>query len=305
MEVADSIGLPDELETFLHSNFGTIVSKKSLSGVAGDGGATRLKFESKRSVIIKSSLSPRERNFYEQHAGVLRNTGVGIASVYWSGMDANCRHWIVMEDVSDPFPQDRWSCDPKQIQMLFYLHSATWGNKRLKLNDATYHPVWDDELTNQACEWFGNKAERSEVTCRLTEVQQQAQLLFEPICCLSGDPNPTNWRVRDNGELVLIDWERFCHGHPAIDLAITMPNLGSKDGEMESRIADLYIAAWEKHTGCIPVEMNNMDFFIRLGKLWSVVEFLANAKLRPEQYPEATISFIVREIPGFLYELAP
>ncbi|WP_081503918.1 phosphotransferase [Alicyclobacillus hesperidum] len=184
--------------------------------------------------------------------------------------------------------------------MLFRLHSSTWRNRRLELDEQAYKPVWDDEMAMQACEWFEDEAERSDMANQMMKLQLDAQVLFEPTCCISADPNPTNWRIRDDGDLVLIDWERFCYGHPAIDLAITMPGLGSKDGTMEGQIADLYRECWERNAGSVPPELSDLERLIRVAKLWSVVEFLANARRNPESYPEQTVACIVRELLGYI-----
>lgn len=294
--------IPTDLREFLDSTFGIVTEKELLSGIAGDG-ALRLKFQSGNSVIIKSSTSPQERNFYELHADRIRRAGVGVPDLYWYGSDHTGMHWIVTEDIPSPFPKERWICDPQQIEMLFRLHFGTWREKMPTLDGEAYQPVWNDEMTSQACDWF-DATMQNQVENQLTILQMEAQVLFGPICCLSADPNPTNWRIRSNGELVLIDWERFSYGHPVIDLAITMPGVGSKDGTLERRITELYRECWETHTGGIPVELDNLDRLIRVAKLWSVVEFLANARLKPEMYRKETVTYIVRELPSFFDSLA-
>lgn len=295
---------PDELNNFLHLNFGDITDLISLPGIAGDGGATRLQLTGGHSVVVKSTLTSGERHFYEQHAGILRRAGVGVPDLYWSGSDDEQRNWIVLEDIPVPFPKERWVSDAEQFEMLFHLHSTTWGNRCLELNEAAFQPIWNAELTERACEWFDDVAERNSVMNQFIQIQREVQFLFEPTCCLSADPNPTNWRIRENGKLVLIDWERFCNGHPAIDLAITMPGIGSKDGAMERRIAELYLGFWTTNTGRIPSELDDLERWIRVAKLWSIVEFIANAKLKPALYPKDTVTYIVRELPSVLGQLA-
>lgn len=300
----NGIGLPHVLLAFVHSRFGNVTHTETLSGVAGDGGATRLQFDGGRTVIVKSSASSRERNFYEHHADLLRHCGVGIPGLYWSGCDDAERHWIVIEDIPNPFPQGRWNCDQEQMEMLFRLHAGTWKDRRLTLDPEIYKPGWDEELTGQASEWFADGSERQRVVEWCKRFQQEAHVLFRQLCCISADPNPTNWRTREDGELVLIDWERFSYGHPAIDLAITMPGLGSKDGSMEGRIAGRYRECWERNMGRVPVELGDLKRLIRVAKLWSVVEFLANEKLKPGLYPTETVAYIVRELPSFLGRIA-
>jgi len=291
---------PNQLLNFLRSNFGDTTNMTSLSGVTCTGGATRLKFDDGTSVIVKCSAMASERSFYVQHFDLVRLAGVGVPNLHWSGSDDTGRHWIIIEDIPHPFPQERWVCDVEQIEMLVRLHSSTWGDKRPNLDTAAYRPVWNDEMTRHACKWFDNEVERINMMNQLTILQREAQVLFRPTCCVSADPNPTNWRIRANGDLVLIDWERFCYGHPAIDLAITMPGLGNKDGTMEGKIAELYRTCWERNKGSLPAELHDLGRLIRQAKLWSVVEFIANVRLKPEVYPTDTVAYIVRELPGFL-----
>ena len=59
-------------------------------------------------------------------------------------------------------------------------------------------------------------------------MEQASQHLFRPVCAISGDPNPVNWGLRDDGTLALFDWERFGRCSPALDLAITVPGLGDE-----------------------------------------------------------------------------
>ena len=58
---------------------------------------------------------------------------------------------------------------------------------------------------------------------------------------ISGDPNPTNWSVREDGTVVLFDWERVGYGTPALDLAITVPGLGTPDDYR--RVVEGYLRA--------------------------------------------------------------
>lgn len=85
-------------------------------------------------------------------------------------------------------------------------------------------------MTERASEWFADGSERDQVANQLTMLQREAQVLFQPICCISADPNPTNWRIRDSGELVLIDWERFSFGHQPLTWRSSCPVLAARMG---------------------------------------------------------------------------
>ncbi len=95
-----------------------------LTGVTGKVGTTRLILDN-RSVTVKFSPPPGERNFYERHAGLLRRAGVGISDLHWSGAHLDGTHWIAVQDIPKPHPRER-CIDPEQIQTLFFLYSSTW-----------------------------------------------------------------------------------------------------------------------------------------------------------------------------------
>jgi thiamine kinase-like enzyme len=114
------------------------------------------------------------------------------------------------------------------------------------------------------------------IRTKVEYIREQVKALFIPFCCLSGDPNPTNWGVRDNGDLVLFDFERIGYGNPAIDLAITMPGFGSEDGSLELEIAKKYISYWIKDDYAFPFSEVELVNQIHLAKIWSALDYLAN-----------------------------
>ncbi|SFU99008.1 hypothetical protein SAMN05421543_11784 [Alicyclobacillus macrosporangiidus] len=69
---------------------------------------------------------------------------------------------------------------------------------------------------------------------------------------------------------------------------------------MEGNIANLYRECWEKNVGSVPPELSDLERWIRVAKLWSAVEFLANARRNPESYSEQTMAHLVRELPGYV-----
>ncbi|QSO52696.1 phosphotransferase [Alicyclobacillus curvatus] len=294
--------IPAELMRFLEPRFGTVTGEQFLSGVAGDG-AKRLAFADGKSAIVKSSTSSWERNFYEKSAQVVRRLNVGIPELYWSGSDERGRQWILIEDIPNAFPRERWVGDEQQIATLLRLHVGTWKDKRLTLDADSYKPSWDDEMSAGTSAWFPAGYQRDRVAEQLAMIQREAQVLFQPICSISADPNPTNWRVRKDGELVLIDWERFTYGHPAIDLAITMPGLGSPDGLMERGLARVYLSGWKQDIGQEAAELSHLERLIRVAKLWTIVEFVARVKLHPTRSQEETTAHIVHELPRVMDEL--
>lgn len=98
----------------------------------------------------------------------------------------------------------------------------------------------------------------------------------------------------------MLDWERFCQGNPAIDLAITMPNMGTEDLSLETQLAQTYSRfCMDMNEDLLPSEPN-FAIQIRLAKIWTVVEFIATAIQDTDSYPKATIDYIVAKLPAFL-----
>ncbi|MCY9825072.1 phosphotransferase family protein [Vibrio chagasii] len=98
----------------------------------------------------------------------------------------------------------------------------------------------------------------------LLRIQQHSDVLFNHNTLLSGDSNEGNWGRRDNGELVLFDWERFGYGSPAIDLAPLVSRMGTlSDYEF---IVDQYLP----HNNLISRE--DLIKQLIIAKSWIVVE---------------------------------
>ncbi|MCI0184725.1 aminoglycoside phosphotransferase family protein [Sulfoacidibacillus ferrooxidans] len=296
----DPMGYPNDMMKVLQTKFGDLVGIESLRGVAGSQSSTcKFQFTSV-DVVIKSSARNRERLFYERYAPALREHGVHVAQLYWAGMDSVHTNWIALEYVPGVFPQEHWKNNPTQINMLCTLHS--YSSKHISLADDVtwYRPKWDDEMTEQALMWYKGCSKIEEIKFMLRNAQHLSQTLFVPHGCLSGDPNPTNWRLRSNGELVMLDWERFCEGNPAIDLAITMPNLGTQDLSSETQLAQIYKGfCRDMSEDALPSE-SDFAVQIRLAKIWTAVEFIATATQDADNYPKTTVDYIVTELPAFL-----
>ncbi|EDK27998.1 Predicted choline kinase involved in LPS biosynthesis [Vibrionales bacterium SWAT-3] len=98
----------------------------------------------------------------------------------------------------------------------------------------------------------------------LQSIQQHSDALFNHNTLISGDANEGNWGRRDNGELVLFDWERFGYGSPAIDLAPLVSRMGTlSDYEF---IVDQYLL----HNNLISRE--DLIRQLIIAKSWIVVE---------------------------------
>jgi hypothetical protein len=128
----------------------------------------------------------------------------------------------------------------------------------------------------------------------LAAMQQEAQPLFVPGVPISGDPNPLNWGLRDDGTAVLFDWERLTIATPALDLAIAVPGLG--DWIAFRAVAAGYLGDARERADALARD-------IAAAKVWSVVELLAGVAAGA-----VTLSFPVERLtdtlPSWLRKLA-
>ncbi len=107
----------------------------------------------------------------------------------------------------------------------------------------------------------------------MIRIRRESQDLFRPLCSISGDPNPTNWGLRQDRTPVLFDWERFGAGTLALDLAVTVTGLGNH--AVHTTIARRYGRAWAEQETTPPWTADRLAHEIGVAKVWSMVEFLA------------------------------
>lgn len=263
---------PESIQQFLMESYGKAVSINKLNGIKAEGGCYRVGFPH-HSVIVKQMTKPQEYLFYNELSCLLQEFNRNIPALYWSYRNENS-YWIVIEDIPNALPKERWQADEQVLEALFYLHAETW-DKGLPV-ESLYIPKWDNRLTEAVLELFSQKTV-NQVRPLLFEVQEEAKQLFKPCCWINSDTNPTNWGIRKDGTIVLFDWERISCGSPAIDLAITMPWLGSLDNSLELLIGKKYSNMWSKALLNFPLSLQELNRQIRLAKVWSVVEFMDNS----------------------------
>lgn len=99
---------------------------------------------------------------------------------------------------------------------------------------------------------------------QLRGFQHCSEVLFRHPGLLSGDSNAGNWGRRDNGELVLFDWERFSMGSPAIDLAPLIKGMGTIDAIHDLAGRYCRIAGYTRH--------GDLSREIAIAKAWIVTE---------------------------------
>ncbi|KAB2114765.1 phosphotransferase family protein [Vibrio alginolyticus] len=115
------------------------------------------------------------------------------------------------------------------------------------------------------------------VESSIKRIQSLSDSIFECKALISGDTNDGNWGTRDNGDLVLFDWERFGQGSAAIDLAPLVSGLGSIAEYNE--IVTQYII----HNPAL--SKNELLEHLIIAKCWIVIEVvnILNSRNNPEQ----------------------
>ena len=271
---------PPTLRDFLTKNYGLPLAVDVLSVMSG-ASVWRVTCAA-RPVVVKVSPRVREQRFYREVAPFLRPQAVLIPDLLWYGDDAR-GWWLVLEYVPQPLPRERWTADPQVFAVLRALHLATLPPDL----DMTgfYCPAWTDATTMTALGCLSD-ADARRIAPLLRDIQRSSQHLFTPTCPTSCDPNPGNWAMRANADVVLFDWERFTLATPALDYAITLPGL--PDMPTFARAAMLSnVAAHD----------------LARAKVWSVVEFLSmladGIVIRPEHR-----AWLVASVPQWIEELA-
>ncbi|MGG1575713.1 phosphotransferase family protein [Fictibacillus sp. NRS-1165] len=260
---------PVSIQNFLYDKDVDLHTIDSLYGVNSGRGVFAFRVYSKKnSFIVKKCIQKREFDVYTKHSAFFKEHNINIPDIFVSYTE-NGDHWIVIEDIPNKFPESRWKADFEQIRFLYQLHSKSL-DKSIDLDDPFVY-MYKEETIQKA-----NKILPLELSIRLNALQTQFQQLFEPFCIISGDPNPTNWGIKVNGDLVLFDFERIGFGNPAIDLAITIPGVGSKDGSLEKEIAVSYITLWQENGLKYPFSVNELIVQIHRAKLWITLDFLTN-----------------------------
>lgn len=159
----------------------------------GPGRVYRARFASS-TVIVKTSPSPRETIFYESIADLLRQFEIPTPRLAWSTHVDNS-YWLFLEDIPDPVPvphRDDWRPDPRKLAVLCRLHAAALDAPP-ELSEL-YSPRWTDEMTEAALSLVPSDA-ADQFARDLRAIQIEGQRLFESLCWISGDPNPTNWGI--------------------------------------------------------------------------------------------------------------
>jgi aminoglycoside phosphotransferase (APT) family kinase protein len=269
---------PAEVQGCVREVVGAVRGAQVLEGLS-DRDLRRVDGE-RGSVVVKGPADPRELAFYTEVAPALE--GVPVPHLL-GGYRIDDSHWLVLEYVPHPLPRSEWARNTEAYVVLAQLH-ATASAAFDRLPDP-FLPRWSDAMTHQVSE---------DLDMDLRDWQDETRAWLSGSAPISGDANPRNWATRDDGTLVLLDWERAGRGGPAVDVATTIPGLPTR-AETEAAAA-AYCDARYRNGATFDV----LDFArgIRLAKLWTAVELLHEDGVSPEL--RQTQAWLRAEVPRWL-----
>jgi hypothetical protein len=276
---------PSAIRQVVDDLVGPSLRSERLSGLSGR--EVRLVRGDLGSVVVKAGAHPRELSFYVDVAPSLAEHGVVVPDLLWHGTTQD-RAWLVLEHVPSPLPRTRWSADAGVHDVLAALHTATTAYLHL---DDPFVPRWTDQLAEATAARFDGRTRVD-----FTQLQGEAAAYLSGTSCLSGDPNPRNWAVRDDGTLVLLDWERAGFGGPAVDVAIALPGLPDRAESTAASAA--YLAAQARRGSDPGLEEGDLARGLLVAKAWTAVELLAEERRDPEL--GATQAWLADALPAWV-----
>jgi aminoglycoside phosphotransferase (APT) family kinase protein len=243
---------PHELLEFLQPP----TQAEKLSGGLSSCAVYRVQLKD-HNVVVKANVAPREAEFYRDFAPVLKAHGIRTPQLEMI-TESGDETWLVIEHISAPLPDQRWLADPQVLETLRKLHEFKFDHAP----EFAFQPTWTQAMNSHVLQFLPKHLEE-----KLEDFRALAQPLLEPHNLISGDPNPMNWGVLENGEPVLFDWDRFGLGTPALDLAITVPRLGSREEYV--KVAATYRGKPD----------DQLAREIALAKVWVIVDILGQVQV--------------------------
>lgn len=247
-----------------------------------------------KSLIVKTSLVSNEAVFYEKIAPLLQPRSINVPILEKSFFEAG-RYWLILEGVPHHLPATRRQADAEVIGVLYRLHTLVLD--QLPPGPEWYSPKWPAQMTELALECLPPEVARTSKPF-LNTLQKEYQHLFKPQNLISGDPNPGNWGLREDGTLVFFDWERLSYGTPAIDLAITVGGVGNAASYEATAVK--YLRHNKDLAGSKVAALTRpLARDIAVAKIWTVVEYLSEYR-RGKMKPGVTLDRLLPIITEWL-----
>ncbi|WP_421218510.1 phosphotransferase family protein [Aeromonas jandaei] len=245
------------------------------------GASVNLQLLDGKPCIRKSGTSPVELHFYQRAA--LHLSGLNTPALLKVEGET-----LFLEQIPHPVTLTQLHHNEQTFAQLANLHNANY-----QPDFAVKTHGWSLVDTNEALSVLCLPEAVNE---KIRHIQQLGHELFEESCLISGDSNEGNWGTRDNGELVLFDWERFGYGSPAIDLAPLVPRMGSL-AEYET-IIERYL----RHSSLL-----SGDRLLRhlvMAKCWLIIEVTNLLTRREKPQAQQYLKWYRQQVPNWLESVA-
>ncbi|KXO13408.1 Protein kinase-like protein [Moritella sp. JT01] len=232
--------------------------------------------------IQKINATSIEVDFYKLVAPKLRAIGVGIPELFDNqGRD------LFIEYIPNPFTLTELIQTSEMYEQLLLVHNC---------NEPYQMPIkqhkWEISQTDSAL-----LALNIPKSCEnlFHYMQKKSSILFESENYISGDTNSGNWGRRNDGSIVLFDWERFGKGSPAIDLAPLVQGMGNHTEY--SKIVECYLKNNSNHDG------SELFKQLIIAKAWIVIEVVNLLIERSHPETSKCIDWYNKNIPSWLSEM--
>ncbi|WP_435106652.1 phosphotransferase family protein [Arhodomonas sp. AD133] len=237
-------------------------------------------------LVRKSGAALTECRFYDSTAPRLRARGVEMPRAHRVDV---ANRLLVLEFVPYPLAPTDYDC-PDVLRQLARIHASEIPLDGVPL----FSNTWTDAETVLAADCLQLSSRDRHTLKRLQTFQGT---IFEPRTLLSGDANIGNWGRRQDGTVVLFDWERFSTGSPGIDLAALIPGLlpWAAVGDLARR----YLACCDS-TSVDPVELARQTI---IAQVWLTIEVTNLLVRRRHPHLSAFLGKYRARFPGWLNKM--
>lgn len=211
-----------------HPELGEIEAE--IGGGLSDSFVFLMSMENERKVL-KIQKDRTEIEFYQILKPKVQNHGTWLPDIFAFG-EFDGWNWVLIEYVEHPWPQERFTFDVEAINLLRDLHNFQPDLDHFNWVDQS----WSMEHLDAAAVYLPDSTIR-----KLRSIHERySQIKDENRVLCSGDPNAPNWMVRENGSIVLLDWQQVCFENRALDLAGWLATMVNFDDMV--KVSSIYLS---------------------------------------------------------------
>lgn len=195
-------------------------------------------------------------------------------------------NFILMEYIAKPWDSKHWNKDPRALRILAELHAD--------MNPPTLEDksLWSRQDITQYCESHLPQSTINQIL-RIYDVYTSRCEINRATC--SGDPNPRNWLVRDDGSLVLVDWQNGTVANPALDLA------GWVSTYLPMEEVEAVATSYSQFTNLPPQEVFE-DTLVFMTRRWSMNFKMASNAANPSAWDDA-VNRLSTDLPSWVEQV--